>query len=151
MPMDEIITTKISRIRSKLSQVSDGSREVLSEVVDLIEYLIEADKTVPAVRVPTIDEFIQKSNPKKHFDKVLCLSYLLEEYKRLESFTVKDIEDAYKKARLVPPKNLSDYLIKLKGKGLLIEIGKKEKLKSWRLSVDGMKFVKSLLGEEKAG
>jgi hypothetical protein len=93
-------------------------------------------------------EFIQKTNPKKHFDKVLCLSYHLEKYKGLESFTVKDIDDAYKTARLVPPKNLSDYLIKLKGKGLLIEIGKKEKLKSWRLSVDGMQFVESLLGEE---
>ena len=146
--MDEIITAKISRIRSKLSQVSDVSREVLSDVVDLIEYLIETDKVVTAVRVPTIDEFTQKTNPKKHFDKVLCLSYLLEKYKGLESFTVKDVDDAYKKARLVPPKNLSDYLIKLKGKGLLIEIGKKEKLKSWRLSVDGMKIVESLLGEE---
>jgi preprotein translocase subunit Sss1 len=146
--MDEIITSKISRIRSKLSQVSDESREVLSEVVDLIEYLATADKIVPTVKVPTIDEFIKKAKLKKHSDKVLCIAYFLEEYKRLESFTVKDIDGAYKMARLVPPKNLSDSILKLKERGLLIEIDKKKKLKFWRLSADGIIHVKSFLDEK---
>jgi hypothetical protein len=146
--MDEIITTKISQIRSKLSQVSDESREVLSEVVNLIEYLAGAEKIVPAVEVPTIDEFIRKAKLKKHSDKVLCIAYFLEEREELESFTVKDIDEAYKKARFVPPKNLNDTIQKLKGRGLLIEIGKKEKLKSWRLSSDGIDYVKSLFGDK---
>ncbi len=150
MLMDETVTTKIGRIRSKLTEVSDESREVLSEIVDLVEYLLTADKIVPTTEVPPIDKFIQKANIKKHSDKVLFIAYYLEEYKESESFTMKDIDEAYKMARLVPPKNLSDSILKLKERGLLIDTGKKEKRKSWRLSADGISFVGSRLGEEYA-
>ena len=150
MFMNETITTKIGRIRSKLTEVSDGSREVLSELVDLIEYLVAADKIVPSSEVPPIDKFIQKANIKKHSDKVLFIAYYLEEYERFESFTMKDVDKKYKMARLVPPTNLSDSIRKLKERGLLIATGKKEKLKSWRLSADGIIFVESRLGEEDA-
>lgn len=146
--MDGEIAKRLNEIRKKTYQIEETTRDVLTDILDVIEYILESEK--PITKMPTVYEFMQKLNLKSHTNKVLCLAYFLEKYKQLESFSLNDIKEAYKEARLVMPKNINDYLYKLTTKkGYLIEVGKKEdKLKSWRLSADGIKFVESLLEGE---
>jgi len=145
--VDEIIS-KLNEIRKKIQQIEGTTKDVLLDILDVIENIVESREIRIKSKMPTIYEFMQKLNPKSHTNKVLCLAYFLEKYKGLEELSLNDIKDAYKDARLVMPKNISDYLSKLTKKGYLIEVGKKDKLKSWKLSVDGIKFVESLLSEE---
>ncbi len=140
---------KLDEIRKKVQQIEGITKDVLIDILELIEQIIESKEIKRDRKAPTIYEFIRKLNLKSHTNKVLCLAYFLEKYKGLKALSLNDIKDAYSDARLVMPKNISDYLSKLTKKGYLIEVGKKEdKLKSWRLSIDGINFVESMLSEE---
>ena len=94
----------------------------------------------------SIKEFIISKNPKSPSQKVLVIGLYLEIHKGMKNFTVKDIEDGFRKAKEQRHINLSDLLYKNAKKGFIAESdNRKDRLKLWHVTTSGGDYVKTKL------
>lgn len=90
-----------------------------------------------------LNEFLAQLSPKSHPDRVCAISYFLFKEKG-ESTTVNDIVDAYSRARIRRPQNISDVLGSCVRKGRLVDTEKKDSSKAWVITNAGEAHVESL-------
>lgn len=86
-------------------------------------------------------EFLLKYAPKDDVSKTLLLAYFLEFMRGIGSFTVADIESAFREAREPVPENLNDKVYKNVKKGTLMDQpNQKGKEKAWTLTATGQRW-----------
>ena len=75
----------------------------------------------------SVVEFLKsKGDPKEHTDLIIAFSYWLFHMENMESYNVDDIRRCYDEARITPPKNPTDIMNKMQGKGWLKFVGEKD-------------------------
>ena len=62
----------------------------------------------------------------------------------MESYNVDDIRRCYDEARITLPKNPTDIMNKMQGKGWLKFVGEKDGKKAWVITRSGEEYVKSM-------
>ncbi len=97
----------------------------------------------------SIKEFILQKQPKSDVEKALAIGYYLEQYRHVSPFNAKDLEDGFREAKEIVPRNVNLAVINNIGKGRMMEAReKKDNLKSWTLTSTGEKFVENELRTE---
>ena len=144
---------KINKIKTKIDTLSDKEvKEILDNLVNLIDALYQKIlcNITDGKQENTLFGLIKTIDSSKHSNVVMAIAYYLYT-QGLEPFNVNDVKAMYDNARLTPPKNLNDTINKCAKRGLLIECKeKKDGLKAWKISKDGIDFVESLLRGEQA-
>jgi Cdc6-like AAA superfamily ATPase len=99
-------------------------------------------KTVP--RVSLVEFLKSKGNPKNHMDISLIFSYWLFHKENMESYNIDDIQKCYDEARISKPKNPTDIMNKLQGKGYVKPAGEKDGKKAWVITQSGDEYVEKM-------
>jgi hypothetical protein len=94
------------------------------------------------------NEFIRKIAPKTQVDRGLALSYYLEQYSSLDSFTTAELADLCKKAKQPAFTNISDVVGQLVSRGLLMGSGDKDGKRAYSLTTSGEEQVEALLNKQ---
>lgn len=146
------IEKKVNELGDKISKLSEPEKSIFNEIINLILDLSKRTSSTDSEisKTTSLVSFLkQKGLDKSHAERVIGMAYYLDKYKGIDPFNVKDIEKTYEEARIKPPKNLTDIVSKqAKRRELLIEAKeKKDGLKSWRISANGIDYVESLSGE----
>ena len=112
-----------------------------------LESLFRSEK-VPSSKKISIKEFLLQIRPQGDVEKSLCVAYYLEKHGDLDSFTIKEIETAFREAKEPVPKNINYKVIKNIEKELMMDSEqKKNGLKTWNLTSKGERYVESKLGQ----
>ncbi|MCX7998247.1 MAG: hypothetical protein RMH75_07410 [Archaeoglobaceae archaeon] len=130
---------KIEEIKTKANLLEEPLKSIILDILELFE-ISKQEMDFSGELSPY--NFVKEKKLENHMDKVIGLAYYLFKYRKMDSFTVKDIEKIYGEARLAPPKNFSDLIKKAAKKGYFIET--KEKLdgaKIWKISASGIKYI----------
>lgn len=147
--VSNITRNKIKEIRAKADLLEEPLKSIILDILELFETSKVQEKDAGDL---TPFEFIREKRLESHSDRVVGLAYYLFRYRKMDSFTVKDIEKIYEEARLVPPKNFSDLIKKSSKKGYFIETKEKiDGLKVWKISAKGIEYVESLPEGKNAG
>jgi hypothetical protein len=104
--------------------------------------------TQPRGKAPSIREFIQLMDLKKHTDIILAFGYYLEKYTGVQEFTPADINNCYYEAKM-ESSNTSQIIVNNIRRGFMMASKKKgEKGKSrYMLTSSGEKFISSKLSK----
>jgi len=145
---------KINEIKTKIDALPNKElKEILNGLVNLMDILHQKITTfsiTSSKREKTLFDLIKTIDSSKYSNVVMAIAFYLYT-ERLEPFNVNDVKAMYDVARLTLPKNLNDIINKCAKRGLLIECKeKKNGLKAWKISKDGIEFVESLLRGEQA-
>lgn len=150
-------------IRDKIEQAkelvggepADPFTRIAFEVVfrKLLEATEGAKTTQPtplAIPKMHITEVLASKNLKSHMDKVEAIAWHFLRQGE-DSVTAKDIFDAYARARLQRPKNLTDVVNQSVRRGHLADsAGKKNDRKAWSITPTGERYIgETLLSEAK--
>lgn len=96
----------------------------------------------PKISLP---EFVAQVNPVTDVDRALTCAVYLQEHRKLDAITTKDLGDAYREAKLPKSPNLSDAVSKNISKGFMAETGKlKDGYKSYYVTTPGKKEVEKI-------
>ncbi len=87
-----------------------------------------------------LNRLLEQKQPSSHSEKVLLFAYYLEKYKKLKAFTAEEIGRCYQETRIPQPRNINDLIRKLPGE-YVMEVGRKERKKAWRLTREGISYV----------
>jgi len=151
--MDEQEVQKKIELARQLvgGDAADPFRQIAFEVVfrKLLEGTVieKATKATPTeLSTMQINEVLASKNLESHMDKVEAIAW--HSLRRGEdSVTAKDIYDAYARARLQGPKNLTDVInTSIKRGHLLDSPSKKEGKKAWSITRTGENYIEDLLG-----
>lgn len=117
----------------------------------------EVKQQIPVKEIQTTDsgkkyslaEFLKTKDAKSHGDKILVFAYYLEEYEKISSFNLDDIEQCYMKVKTPKTKNFGPYIAQLTSQGYIMDASeKKDSKKAWILTSSGVDYVKSLSRQE---
>lgn len=135
------MSEEISEIRRKLVE----HEERISKLEKIFRLEPERIKKKLSIR-----DFISSKNPTSEMERTLVLAYYLEKYDDLTSFNVKDLEDAFRRAKARIPKNINYEVIRNIRKGYMEEAKKKkDDRKAWYLTNSGEEYVDSGFEREK--
>jgi hypothetical protein len=100
-----------------------------------------------AISNDTFAGLVTKAKISQHNDYVLFAVYHLVIQKNMESVTVKEIEEEYKKARIKPSSNTTVYVTNLTkaGSSLLMQVDKKEGVNAFTITRNGIVYVEEVL------
>ena len=83
-----------------------------------------------------LNEFLAAKSHKTHPDRVTLIAYYYH-HERNESVTIKDVADAYARARTKKPQNIPDVIATCVRRGHLVDTEKKDGLKAWIITQAG--------------
>jgi hypothetical protein len=114
-----------------------------------LELLFKSSPEAVPSKPLSIKEFLLEKTPKGDVQRTLSICYFLEKYEKAESFNVKDIEAAFRKAKTPLPGNINDMIYQNIQKGFIMEASeKKEGKKAWTLTSSGETEVESNFGKK---
>jgi hypothetical protein len=99
--------------------------------------------SVAATKIFSAKEFLIQKNPKDDVQRTFYLGGYIEEFKGENSFSIEDLRNAFRSARVPVPDNLNDKVNKNIAKGLFMDAELKEGKKAWILTVTGEDFIKN--------
>lgn len=102
----------------------------------------------PAISKMQINELLASKNLKSHMDKVEAIAWHFLHQAGESCVTRKDILDAYSKARVPKPKNLTDVInqsVSAKRAHLTEALKKKNGQKAWQITPTGEKYIEEQL------
>lgn len=123
-------------------------KKILGQHEERISHLESLFRSKPkeSKKELSIKEFILQKQPKSEVEKTLVISYYLEHHRGVSPFNAKDLENGFREAKEIVPKNINLAVIGNIGKGHMMESKeKKDDLKSWTLTSTGEKFVENEL------
>jgi len=88
-----------------------------------------------------LNEFLASKSPKTHPDRVTAIAYYAYHERNKDAITTNDIADAYARARLKKPQNISDVVATCVRRGHLIDTDRKDGLKAWIITRAGEAHV----------
>ena len=115
------------------------------ERIKKIETLIASNNsTFHVPKEKSIKEFILEKNPKGTYQLGTVIAYYIENYVKISTFTIEDLEQGFKDAKEPLPQNMSDLMYKNTKKGFFMESKElKNGLKSYLLTNTGEKLVEN--------
>jgi hypothetical protein len=154
LEMDEKEVQKKIELAKQLvgGDAADPFRQIAFEIVfrKLLEDTVveKATKEMPMeLSTLQINEVLASKNLESHMDKVEAIAwYFLRQGE--DSVTSKDIFEAYAKARLQRPRNLTDVIntsVSAKRGHLMDSPNKKDGSKAWSITRTGEKYIEDLL------
>ena len=124
--------------------------KILETLKEHTDRLNKIEKILGANRQDTIDNqdsirtFLIEKGPKSDVDKVLVVGYYLDRVEQRPGFNVEDIENGIREAKEIAPRNTNLALIGNVKRGLMMENKeKKDGMKTWTLTNDGVGFVEN--------
>ena len=93
----------------------------------------------------TLDEILEKLDPKKDQDKILIFSYWINQHQKKTEFRNNDIKGLFEEMKMDPPKNILYHLNGLTKKKGYLKTGRKNG--RFKLSDEGIKAL-SIQGEK---
>lgn len=129
IPILQEINRRLSAIEAKLSK----------EVSD--KYAVQASSKPAARRVMSVKEYILLKAPKDDLQRTLAIASFLELHKGLASFTVNDLKEGFREARLKQPANINDKVSKNIAKGYVMDADLKDGKKSWVITMTGEQVI----------
>ena len=125
----------------------------LEEKVEKIEevlFLDEDDKSGKQFDSISLQNFLDQCNTPHHKDKIVALTYYLDEHKGKEQFNTGELRKYYRKARLKPPENISDIVSKAcEEEDLFMKVDTEENQNIWAITRTGRaKFKSDILVSE---
>ena len=116
-----------------------------SEIKETIPEGMTTEKgKVKEIPMSLVEFLKSKGDPKEHADLVIAFSYWLFHMENMESYNVDDIRRCYDEARITPPKNPTDTMNKMQGKGWLKFVGEKDGKKAWVITRSGEEYVERM-------
>lgn len=95
-------------------------------------------------KVKSPKEFLLNKNPKDDVQKTFYLGYFLEKEKGKENFSVDDLKEAFRAAKIPLPQNIHDKVNKNISKGLFMDGGLVDGKKTWMLTATGEQVYEEL-------
>jgi len=96
--------------------------------------------------------FTKKARPISYYDKIMVCVYFLATFTGAKIINQNDLKNTFVEASFPMPRNLGDMMNKLVGKGLVAESAeKKEGLKSWYITQEGISYVERGFKKDKDG
>lgn len=89
-------------------------------------------------------EFLARTAHKNQRDRAMALGYFLEKIESLQGFTTSDLKGLEPKIKY-PFANISDTVLKLVSRGLMMNAGEKEGQRAYALTASGEVYVESLM------
>ena len=132
------LKNRIIRVRAEAEELNEPVRSVILEIIDIIsKFYKEPFLTEKA----PLHRFIEEKKLKSHTENIVGMAYYLYKFEDVDPFNVNDIKRMYDEIRIPLPKNLSDAIAKTGNKNFFIEVGTKDGLKAWKISIEGIKFI----------
>lgn len=95
-------------------------------------------QAVQTVKKISVKEFLLEKKPKSEIETTFWLGFFLEKNDAKSSFGVEELRNAFRSAKIPPPKNINDTVNKNVAKGLFMETKVKEKgQKRWEITATG--------------
>lgn len=92
----------------------------------------------------SINEFLRTKMPKDDVKRALAIAYWLDYFEKVDVFNISDLEDAFRLARFVLPKNLHDKVnLNIKNGHIAENKEKKNNKKAWYVTNTGAEFVEN--------
>ena len=117
--------------------------EDLERRVKTIEGITQTSKKSIINEYSNIKAFFNHKNPSNETLRTLTAGYYLEKIEKFKSFNIEDLKIAYRMAKEVLPKNISDSIYRNLRKKHMKESSKKDGRKSWVLTRYGEQFVEN--------
>lgn len=118
--------------------------------LDEIEKRINTDNHKESVKPNSLREFVLGKKPKTDTDKIVAVGYHLVCFTSVQALNINDIDRGLREARETPPKNINLAILGNVKKGYMMELKeKKDGMKSWTLTNDGMSYVENGLKKVK--
>lgn len=85
----------------------------------------------------SVREFLNEKNPSTGNDRVVAFAYYLEHYEDIDDFTIEQLRNLFRLAKIVAPKNLNDAVNQNVTKGFVMETGVAKGSRTWTLTNTG--------------
>lgn len=125
--------------------MSDSTEDLKEQVKELEQRVTELENRLDGTDKPTagagLKGFVEENNPSSHTERSLYIAYYLEMHRGLDEFTVGDIEDAYREARVQPAGNMSDVLGRMEDRDWILRAGTEGRTQLWKLTATALKTV----------
>ena len=94
----------------------------------------------------SLAEYIKQKGADSHIDFTLCAAYYVEKARDAIDFSSEDVKEYYAEGRKTAPKNISDTLNKLAGKGLIKDSPSNPNVnpKRYQITISGITYVEAL-------
>jgi len=93
---------------------------------------------------PDLKSLYEEKKPKNHGEGIAVIAYYLKQYQKAKTFSVKDMEAAYKAIEITPPQHIGQVMYNNKELGYYEKTGKRS---VWKLTEKGVSFVECLQGK----
>ena len=145
---DDSLRDAIARARHAVEAEEEPYRSAAFTVI--LKYLLNRGSSANAAPVETrppaagasaalgmqLNEFLALKSPKTHPERVTLIAYYYH-HERNESITIKDVAEAYSRARVKKPQNVPDVIATCVRRGHLIDTEKKDGFKAWIITQGG--------------
>lgn len=147
----EDIRAKAAKAKELVENIDEPFKSIAFEV--LFRKFLEQEQTTainstlskPELAAKTVSEFLSSKNCKSMPDRVTAIAYY-SFYGGQECITRTEFSEAFAKARLPRPKNISDVIARCIRRGFLVDCPeKKDGQKAWQITPTGEKYVKEQL------
>jgi len=91
---------------------------------------------------PDLKSLYEEKKPKNHGEGIAVIAYYLKQYQKAKTFSVKDMEAAYKAIEITPPQHIGQVMYNNKELGYYEKTGKRS---VWKLTEKGSTFVEGML------
>lgn len=106
---------------------------------------VESRETNKKRKTTSAAQFFRKLGLKTDVGRTLAAGYYLEKYKDYENFTASEAKEVIRAAKINPPSNPNDSIIKNIRKGLIMSAGDKDAKKAFVLTSDGEDEINEML------
>ena len=127
-----------------LNQVEETLKQHDERLKKIEEQLLNGGLPIKKGKEKSIKEFILEKNPKGAYNIGIAIAYYLENNAKMSSFNCADVEQGFRDAKEVLPKNIRDLMYKNTKKGYFMEAKElKDNLKAYVLTSSGEKLVEN--------
>jgi len=130
---------ELERLRNKIKDHE--------ERISQLEDELSSHSTIKSTN--SMREFVEKINPSNHEERALAIGYYLEHHDGQENFSMKDIEEGYRKCKRTPYSNMSMLSKQLREKReWIMEDDVDDEVKKFVITAGGEKYIEEVLGNE---
>jgi hypothetical protein len=133
------IETKLANLESRV--------EALEKLSDK-QLIMNSDQFSKKEDKKTLNEFLRTKKLDDDVKRTLAIAYWLDKFEKVEFFNTTDIENGFRSARLIVPKNVNDKVnMNIKNGCLTDHKEKKESKKTWYITNTGIELIENDLNK----
>ncbi len=133
------IETKLANLESRV--------EALEKLSDK-QLIMNSDQFSKKEDKKTLNEFLRTKKLDDDVKRTLAIAYWLDKFEKVEFFNTTDIENGFRSARLIVPKNVNDKVnMNIKNGCLADHKEKKGSKKAWYITNTGIELIENDLNK----